>query len=145
MNGLTHYCLLGPALAAAIFVAAPTRAGADQVAQVQEAAPEAEKRVLFALVYRPGPKWRRGKPFREQIAIGGHFAYMKSLFAGGQIFSAGGMGAEHGLVLLYARDQAEADAILAADPMVQAGSFSGEVRRYTPAFLSDGPLRVTKE
>lgn len=104
-----------------------------------------EKMVLFALIYRPGPKWRPGKPFREQIAIREHFAYVKSLFAKGQVFSGGGMGAEHGLVLLYARDQAEADSILTADPMVQAGSFAGEVRRYTPSFLSDGPLTPTKE
>lgn len=143
MNGLNRIFLFGLVLVA---VAAPT-SGLAQAApeQAQAATPAAEKKVLFALVYRPGPRWRPGKPFREQIAILEHFAYVKSLFARGQVFSAGGMGADHGLVLLHARDQAEADAILAADPMVQAGSFAGEVRRYTPAFLSNGPLTRTKE
>jgi len=108
-------------------------------------APVAEARVLFALIYRPGPNWRQGKPFREQIAIKEHFAYVKGLFANGQLFSGGGLGDDHGLVLFHARDQAEANAILAADPMVQAGSFVGEVRRYTPAFLSDRPLTMGRK
>lgn len=106
-------------------------------------APAVADRQLFAMIYPPGPKWRQEKPFREQIAIREHFGYMKSLFAEGRIFSAGGMGAEHGLVLLHAGGQAEADAILAADPMIQAGGFQGVVRPYSPTFLSDRPLTAT--
>lgn len=104
-----------------------------------------QPRTLFALIYRPGPKWQLGKPFREQIAIREHYAYVKELFAQGVVFSGGGMGADHGLVLLYARDQAEADSILAGDPMMQAGSFAGDVRPHTPAFISDKPLTATKQ
>jgi len=136
---------LGPA---AILIAAS--AGLAQVAQAQStrtevSTPAAGKRILFALIYRPGPNWRPGKPFREQIAIKEHYAYMKALFASGQIFSAGGMGTENGLVLFHARDQAEAEAVLTGDPMVQAGGFAGDVRPYSPAFLSDGQLTVTKD
>ena len=118
-----------------------------QEAQVaaESSAPSPHGKLLFAMTYRPGEKWQPGKPFREQIAIGEHYGYMKSLFAKGQIFSAGGVGTEHGLVLLYARDQAEADAILAADPMIQAGSFNGTIERYSPSFISDVPLSLTRE
>ena len=115
-----------------------------QTSNVEEGGEAAAQAVagpqLFAMIYSPGPRWQKGKPFREQIAIREHFGYMKSLFAEGRIFSAGGMGAEHGLVLLYAGSQAEADAILAADPMIKAGGFQGVVRPYSPTFLSDRPL-----
>ena len=108
--------------------------------QAEAPAPAVAGQQLFAMIYSPGPRWRKGKPFRDQIAIREHLGYMKSLFAKGQIFSAGGMGSEHGLVLIYAGSQADADAILAADPMVQAGSFQGVIRPYSPTFKSDRPL-----
>lgn len=114
-------------------------------ANAESASPVAEGQQLFAMIYSPGPNWRQGKPFGEQVAIREHFAYMKTLFAKGRIFSAGGMGADHGLVLLHAGSQAEADAILAADPMIQAGGFTGVARRYSPSFLSDRPLTLTRE
>lgn len=110
---------------------------------IEAPAPAVAGQQLFAMIYSPGPKWQQGKPFREQIAIKEHFAYMKTLFAEGWIFSAGGMGAEHGLVLLHAGSQAEADAILAADPMIQAGGFTGVVRPYSPTFLSERPLTAS--
>lgn len=116
-----------------------------QPAQAEASMPAADKKILFALVYRPGPNWQPGKPFREQIAIKEHYAYVKALFASGQIFSGGGLGTENGLILFHARDQAEAEAILAGDPMVQAGGFAGDVWPYTPRFLSDGRLTVTKD
>lgn len=99
---------------------------------------------LYAIVFRPGPKWKPGKPFIEQDKIREHYAYVKGLFRDGHIFAAGGLGAENGLVLFHAADQAAADAILAADPMIQEGSFLGEVRPFNPAFLSEGPLATKK-
>ena len=135
---------IGAAMTCLILAVAPAPA-AQAGSNPEMAMPAAKPQTLFALIYRPGPKWQAGKPFREQIAIKGHFDHMKALFAKGQIFAAGGLGIDHGLVLLHARDQAEADAILAADPMVQAGSFAGEIRPYAPSFLSDGPLTRSRE
>lgn len=110
-----------------------------------DAASAKQAKQLFALAFRPGPKWQPGKPYIEQVAFREHFFYWKELFAQGSIFSAGALGTEHGLVLLYARDQAEADAILAGDPTVKAGGFVGEVRPYKPRFLGDGPLTLKRE
>ena len=115
-----------------------------QPTQAEASTPAADTKRLFALVFRPGPNWRPGKSFREQISITEHFAYWKALHASGQVFSGGALGTENGLVLFHARDQAEADAILAGDPMVQAGGFAGDVRPYTPRFLSEGRLTVMK-
>lgn len=120
--------------------------GQNAAAQPNEGVPAAaDGQLLFAIIYSPGPKWQKGRPFREQIAIKEHYAHMKSLFAKGQTFVAGGLGADHGLVLLHARDEAEAEAILAADPMIQAGVFVGAVERYSPSFLSDQPLTESKK
>ena len=56
----------------------------------EETAPAAEQ--LFAIIYRPGPLWRQGRPFREQVAIREHFAYVRGLFNEGRIFAAGSVG-----------------------------------------------------
>lgn len=149
MNGYDRFLSFCLAMAAMAVVMAPdpglARSAQDQPATGAASSPSDGSQQLFALIYRPGPKWRPGKPFREQIAIMEHFAYMKGLFAKGQVFSAGGMGSDHGLVLFHARDQAEAEAVMAADPMIKAGSFTGEVRSYAARFLSDQPLTRTKK
>ena len=144
MKQMKHWILAGAAIASAASGGGFAQQAAGS-ADLATAAPATQPKTLFALIYRPGPKWLPGKSFREQIAIREHYAYVKGLFDKGVVFSGGGVGSDHGLVLLYARDQAEADAILAGDPMIQAGSFAGEFRPHKPAFLSDKPLTQTRE
>jgi uncharacterized protein len=69
-----------------------------------------------------------------------HFLYVRDLHARGVIRLAGPRGAEGGLIVLRAGDQAEADRILAADPAVTAGLFIGEAMSFTPRFTSDKPF-----
>ena len=128
-------------------VASVSAAGAPSAKASQGESPPAaaEPKLLFAIIYRPGPAWRRGRPFIEQAGIREHYAYVRRLFDDGRVFAAGGLGNENGLILLYARSQEEADAVVAADPMVRAGSFEGEARRYRPAFISEGRLAATRE
>ena len=137
-----------PVIVGALIACAATGAGfahQSNVASSGDPASAKQTRQLFALVFRPGPKWQPGKPFIEQVAFKEHYFYWKALFAEGMIFSAGALGTDHGLVLLYARDQADADAILAADPTVQAGGFVGEVRPYKPRILGEGPLILMRQ
>jgi hypothetical protein len=141
MRSVLKCVAMGAAMSVAITAAVP--AGAE--AQSVRSGPSSEPRVLYAISFRPGPGWQAGRPFVEQKGFKAHFAYVKRLFGEGRVFAAGGLGADHGLILLYARDQAEADAVVAADPTVQAGTFLGEARRFTPAFVADGPLTLTKE
>lgn len=96
---------------------------------------------LFAIVFRPGPAWRPGLPMSEQGLLE-HGQYWAGLFKADRVFSAGRMGADGGLVLFHARDLAEAEAVLAADPAIAAGIFVGDARPYAPRFLSKEPLTV---
>ena len=101
------------------------------------AAPAAQP--LFALILAPGPAWKPSRPFAEQ-GLRPHFDYWMALFRAGAIASAGPMGSDSGLVLLRAADQAAADAILAADPAIVAGIFTGTVRPYAPPMVNANAL-----
>ena len=91
---------------------------------------------LFAIVLAPGPAWQPGRPFAGQ-GLRDHFFYWKRLSDAGRVASAGPLGEDHGLVVLRAADQAAADAILAADPAIGAGIFTGAARPY-PAPMRNG-------
>ncbi|APR55176.1 hypothetical protein BRX40_18765 [Sphingomonas koreensis] len=67
-----------------------------------------------------------------------HFYYVKALHERGGIVYAGAMGPDGGLIILHAADQAAAEAVIADDPAVKAGIFTGEARRYTPRFIGTG-------
>lgn len=118
---------LGPLAAPAVAQPAPATAPA----------PAAEP--LFALILAPGPAWKAGRPFSEQ-GLRPHFDYWMALFRAGRIAAAGPVGSDGGLVLLRAADQAAADAILAADPAIAAGIFTGSVRRYAPPMVNPALL-----
>ncbi|MHA4839377.1 YciI family protein [Sphingopyxis sp. MSC1_008] len=120
----------------ALSLAAPAAAQADTAPQ-SATAPAAQP--LFALILAPGPAWKPGRPFAEQ-GLRAHFDYWMALFRAGRIASAGPVGTDGGLVLLRAADQAAADAILAADPAIVAGIFTGTVRPYAPPMVNAGAL-----
>jgi uncharacterized protein YciI len=103
-----------------------------------ESAPTAETR-LFAVVYRAGPGWKPGVPM-EQQGLRDHFFYLRDLHARGVVVLAGPLGADGGLVLVRAREQAEAERVIAADPAVVSGVFTGEARAFVPRFASDQPF-----
>jgi uncharacterized protein YciI len=95
---------------------------------------------LFVFIYRPGPAWREGAPFRQQ-GLGPHGAYMKQLFDAGRLFAGGGFADEDGgLAIVTAPSMEEARAILAADPAVTSGIFVGEVEHWRPRFRADRAL-----
>jgi len=143
MHDVIKRLALGVSIGAAM-ISITTGTAHAQAAAAETAAPVATEKTLFAITFRPGPNWKPGLPFIEQTKIKEHYAYVKGLFRDGHVFAGGGLGKENGLIIFHARDQAEADAVLAADPMIRAGVFLGEVRPFTPAFVSDGPLVVKK-
>jgi len=102
-----------------------------------QAAPAAtaQQQSLFAITYRAGPAWKPGVRMEEQ-GLRDHFFYVKDLHEKGRIVLAGPMGAEGGLILLRARDQADADAVMAADPAVIAGIFAGQALPFIARFTA---------
>lgn len=117
--------------------APPVLAARDRPA-VTKPAPVAKGR-LFAVVLGPGPAWKKGQPFKGP-GLDAHRAYWKKLFDEGRVASAGPLGGETGLILLRARNQGEADALIAADPAVRLRILRGVARPYTPVLTSAAVL-----
>jgi uncharacterized protein len=104
-------------------------------------AQEAEVR-LFAIIYPPGPGWDETRPMMEQ-GLRPHGEYLNELFQEGRLLVAGPLfGPEGGLVIVQAGNLAEAEAMMAADPAVQAGIFAGEIQEWRTRFVADAPLPV---
>lgn len=99
-----------------------------------------DARALFIFAYSPGPAWVAGKPMREQNLLP-HGRYISALHKEGRIFAAGGYAdGDGGVALVWAKDRAEADGILAADPAIVEGLFVAEIRAWAPRFVSDETL-----
>lgn len=84
---------------------------------------------LFAVVMGPGPAWKKGQPLKKG-GSDGHWRYWQDLHDKGAVESAGPVGQDTGFVLLRARNQREANALIAADPAVRAGRFRAVARPY---------------
>ena len=94
---------------------------------------------LFAIEYHAGPKWKPELPLSKQ-GLGDHGHYWKALTEQGKVVAAGQAGPKGGLVILRAATQAEADLVVANDPAVKAGIFSGEPLAYFPRFVGKAPI-----
>lgn len=84
---------------------------------------------LFAVVIGPGPSWKKGQPLKKS-GNDRHWKYWQDLHNDGRIESAGPVGKDTGFALLHARDQKEANAVLAADPAIRAGQYRAVARPY---------------
>ncbi len=115
-------------LAAALMAAAP--------AVAQTPAPT----TYYLFIYSAGPAWKAGQPMGAQ-GLGPHGAYMSRLFKDGVVVGAGpSLDPAGGLAILKAKDMTEAKALLAADPAIQAGIMTAEIRNWRPLFATREPL-----
>lgn len=129
---------LGLLIAAGLLTA--TIASAPAMAQTAADAEAARPAQLFVFTYRPGPAWRAGLPMARQ-ALGAHAAYHKRLVADGRSFAAGPfLTSEGGMAIVRAADLKEAQAMLAADPAIRSGVFTGSIEAWRPGFRTDQPL-----
>jgi uncharacterized protein YciI len=104
---------------------------------------EVDPQKTYAFVYAPGPQWLVGRPRTEQN-LGAHRAYIADLYARGQVLFGGAFldDAEGGFGVVRAKDRDEALALLAADPAIKEGVFTGEVRRWHAVFDEAEDLRA---
>jgi hypothetical protein len=93
-----------------------------------------EVRRLYAILLALGPEWKPGKPFHEQ-GLRSCFDCWMGFYRSGRTAAAGPPGDDSGLVLLLARGQADAEAVMRADRVIVAGMFRGSVRSYAPAMI----------
>ena len=102
-------------------------------------APVIAKGRLFAVVLGPGSAWKKGQPFKGP-GLDAHRAYWKGLYAQGRVAAAGPLGDRSGLALIRAKNQKEADALLAGDPAVRARVLAGAARPYSADLTSAAVL-----
>ena len=124
---------------AAVTFAGMAGASGGTTQETPDAATTPRARIPFAILYHPGPAWRAGVPMEKQ-GLRDHFFYLRALDKDGRIVIAGPVGPDGGLILLLARDQADADHVVAADPAVVAGLFVGKAKRFIPRFVGKAPL-----
>jgi uncharacterized protein YciI len=99
-------------------------------AQTSAADKPATKRT-YLVVYRPGPGWIQGKSMQEQPPLKGHGRYMLELYRKGVLQFAGRFGDNIGGAMAFvANDDAEAAALIEADPAVTTGMFAFELRAW---------------
>jgi uncharacterized protein len=120
--------------AALVLLVAPPALAARDKPQAEAKVPVAKGR-LYAAVLGPGPKWKKGQPFKGP-GLDQHRAYWKKLHDEGRVASAGPLGDDTGLILLRAKNQSEASALVAADPAVKAQILRGVARPYSSALTS---------
>jgi uncharacterized protein len=92
------------------------------------AAPAA--RGTYLVVYRPGPAWLAGRPLAEQD-LRAHARYVLDLHRTGALRMGGGFADDTGgSMVIEAGSDAEAAAIVAADPAVVARVMIGELHPW---------------
>jgi uncharacterized protein YciI len=76
--------------------------------------------------------------YEAAIMQGPHSEYLQSLYDDGRLILAGpttGGTLDDGLTLFEADDEAEARAVMAADPAITSGLMTGELRRMRVSYL----------
>ncbi len=130
---------LGTAFCALLLPTAVPATARPSGPEVERSAP----RALFLINYRAGPRWRPGVPMRKQ-GLRDHFYYIKALDEAGRIAVAGPVGDDAGMILLWADSLAEAQRIVAADPAVTAGLFTGDPRAFEARFVGERRIAPAK-
>ena len=106
----------------------PVRAqSAAPVASATSAPTPAGK--LFAVEIKTGPAWDAAKPPQEQAYFREHSARLRQLREQG-LLVLGARYADKGLIILRAAGEAEAHALMQADPSMQAKVFGYELHEF---------------
>lgn len=84
---------------------------------------------LYAVEIRTGPAWQADKPPQQQAFFREHSAHLRMLREQGRLVMGARYG-ELGLLVLQAATRAQAEALMAADPSMQHGTFRCEVHEF---------------
>lgn len=130
------------ALFAVILLAAGPMAAVASAAD-PAAAPAPSPSTLFAVEVTTGPGWDKSKPPTEQVFFREHSAHLKRLRDEGRIV-VGARYSDKGLLVFRAASADEVREWMAADPSMQAGTFTNTVHPFNvfyPGELAAPPRR----
>jgi len=90
-------------------------------------------RTYFVVLQRPGSRWDRGRPVREQDLWDEHAKHIDAMFEAGKILLAGPFADGGGsMLVLRAKNAVEARAMMADDPWnVEDVMVPAEVKEWT--------------
>lgn len=91
---------------------------------------------LFAIEITMGPKWDQSKPAQEQPLFREHSTNLRRLRESGNLIM-GARFADTGLIVVAAKDLAEAKAMMDPDPSIGAGTFAFEVHPFDVFYGGD--------
>lgn len=94
--------------------------------------PAAEKQYFIAIFSR-GPAWDNAKQANEQVGFKEHSENIRRLRSEKRI-AIGGRYGEKGMVIVEAKDEAEARSFFAADMMVAKKTFDLELHQFKPFY-----------
>lgn len=144
MSKLARFAFLSFTASIASLLVSSSLFANETEAPAAEVAEGPSEQLLFAIILKPGRNWKRGQDFSKQ-GLGPHFSYLKSLVDQGHILSAGPLGNDQGLILLYAENQESADNVLNNDPAIIQGTFVGEAKPYVVRLRGSAPLELFKK
>lgn len=92
-------------------------------------------RQTFAVIYRPGPEWRNGTPFHQQLGVIAHRDFLAGEHAnGGLMFGGLFLDDSGGLSIFYADSAAELEERLKRDSTVANGLMKYQIHPYAIGF-----------
>ena len=91
---------------------------------------EDQSEQYFAMIYTTGENWDHEKQVHEQAYFNEHSAFLSSLRKEGKIVI-GGRYSDKGFMLLKAKDEAEALALIATDVSVANKTFYAEIFAFS--------------
>ena len=105
------------------------------LANLQGSAPQqtATPKQYFIAVFSRGPEWVADKQASEQVGFKEHSGNLQRLRAEKRI-PIGGRYSDKGMVIVEAKDEAEARSLFESDVMVQKKTFTLELHQFRPFF-----------
>jgi uncharacterized protein YciI len=95
-----------------------------------------QRPIRYVVFHKPGPKWQSGVDFREQDGVGEHVQHYMKLHEQGKLELGGPfLVQDAGGMMVAAKDvsEEELEAFAAADPAVQSGLLTYDIRPWLTA------------
>lgn len=94
--------------------------------------------VVYAVVFRQGPSWAKGKPLMEQAGIMEHLDYLDERLRAGELLMAGPFLDNSGGIVLYrVKTVEEARKLVERDPAVLSGLLDYTVQPWMVAMSAE--------
>lgn len=105
------------------------------LAQAQSTAPQqtTQPKQYFIAILSRGPEWIADKQANEQVGFKEHSANLQRLRSEKRI-PIGGRYSDKGMVIVEAKDEAEARSLFDGDVMVQKKTFTLELHQFRPFY-----------